>query len=62
LYSGEHKSGEPVSWGSPDGRFLVNVVGADLEELRRQHPEAFARPYSKAAGLARETIPAPGER
>jgi hypothetical protein len=62
LYSGEPKSGESTSWGSPDGGFHVNVACADLEELRRQHPEVFARPYGKATGLVREAIPASGER
>jgi hypothetical protein len=30
--------------------FLVEVQGANVEELRKQHPEAFNRPYDKAYG------------
>jgi trimethylamine-N-oxide reductase (cytochrome c) len=31
--------------------FLVEVEKADLEELRKRHPEAFQREYGAAAGL-----------
>ena len=31
--------------------FLVNIGKVDLEELRRQYPEAFARDYDPACGL-----------
>jgi hypothetical protein len=31
--------------------FLVEVAGANLDELRKKYPEAFAREYDPAAGL-----------
>jgi anaerobic selenocysteine-containing dehydrogenase len=31
--------------------FLVEVERVDLDELRRQYPEAFNKPYDKASGL-----------
>ena len=31
--------------------FLVEVEKADMDELRKQYPEAFKRPYHKASGL-----------
>ena len=31
--------------------FLVEAERVDLDELRRQYPEAFNRPYDKASGL-----------
>ena len=34
--------------------FLVEVEKADLEELRKQYPEAFNRPYNPTAGLSLE--------
>jgi hypothetical protein len=34
--------------------FLVEVERADLERLRKQYPEAFARPYHDDAGLCIE--------
>ena len=42
--------------GMVSGGFLAGVKRADMEGLRRQYPEAFSRPYSKAAGLVRERI------
>ena len=36
--------------------FLVEVAPVDLEALQRQHPEAFDRPYSDAAGLRFERV------
>jgi len=36
--------------------FLVEVAPVDLEALRRQYPEAFAKPYSQAAGLRFERV------
>jgi hypothetical protein len=38
------------------GAFLVEYEVADLEALRRQYPEAFARPYDKSTGLAWERM------
>jgi len=34
--------------------FLVEVAGINLDELRKQHPEAFRRPYHAGAGLRLE--------
>ena len=36
------------------GGFLVEVERADLDELRRQYPEAFNKPYHPNAGLRLE--------
>ena len=36
--------------------FLVEVAAANLDELRRKYPEAFSRPYHRAAGLRRERV------
>jgi trimethylamine-N-oxide reductase (cytochrome c) len=42
--------------GMVSGGFLLDVEPIDLEVLRRQHPEAFNRPYSQAAGLKLERV------
>jgi len=42
--------------GMVTGGFLVEFAPVDLEELARQYPEAFARPYDKGTGLAWERI------
>lgn len=42
--------------GMVSGGFLVNVEPVNLEALRRQYPEAFARPYDKASGLKFERV------
>jgi len=36
--------------------FLVEVEGANLEELMKQYPEAFGRPYHAGAGLCLERV------
>jgi len=36
--------------------FLVEVEKADLEELRSKYPEAFNRPYDRAAGLLQKRV------
>lgn len=36
--------------------FLVEVEKTNLEELRAKYPEAFDRPYNKAAGLVAERL------
>jgi molybdopterin guanine dinucleotide-containing S/N-oxide reductase-like protein len=36
--------------------FLVEVAPVDLDELRRQYPEAFNRPYDRASGLVMERV------
>jgi trimethylamine-N-oxide reductase (cytochrome c) len=42
--------------GMVAGGFLLDVEPIDLDVLRKQHPEAFNRPYSPAAGLKLERI------
>jgi molybdopterin guanine dinucleotide-containing S/N-oxide reductase-like protein len=42
--------------GMVSGGFLVDVESVSLDELRRQHPEAFAQPYHKSTGLAWERM------
>jgi anaerobic selenocysteine-containing dehydrogenase len=42
--------------GMVSGGFLVNLERADLDGLRRQYPEAFARPYHEGSGLAWERM------
>ena len=42
--------------------FLVEVERADLDELRKQYPEAFNRPYDKASGLKFERVLYGGEQ
>jgi hypothetical protein len=36
--------------------YLVEVEPADLDELRKQCPEAFSRPYDRASGLRFERV------
>jgi hypothetical protein len=36
--------------------FLAEVERANLDELRRQYPEAFNQPYDPASGLMRERV------
>jgi anaerobic selenocysteine-containing dehydrogenase len=42
--------------GMVSGGFLVDVERADLDDLRREHPDAFSRPYDKASGLTYERM------
>lgn len=42
--------------------FLVEVERANLDELQRQYPEAFNRPYHHASGLTFERVLAGGEQ
>jgi anaerobic selenocysteine-containing dehydrogenase len=42
--------------GMAVGGFLVEVERADLHELREKYPEAFNRPYDRAAGLRYERM------
>ncbi len=42
--------------GMVSGGFLVEYERADMEALRKEYPEVFARPYDKATGLAWERI------
>jgi trimethylamine-N-oxide reductase (cytochrome c) len=36
--------------------FLVDVERVDIDELRRQYPEAFNKPYDKASGLTFDRV------
>ena len=36
--------------------YLVEVEYANIEEIRKNHPEAFRRQYDPAAGLRMERI------
>jgi anaerobic selenocysteine-containing dehydrogenase len=36
--------------------FLVEVEGANLDEIRKKYPEAFKRPYDAGAGLRMERV------
>ncbi len=42
--------------GMVSGGFLVDVERVDVEELARQYPEAFQRPYNAASGLRYERM------
>ena len=46
-----HHITSPHATGMVVSGFLVEVEGADLEELKMKYPEAFNRPYHKDAGL-----------
>lgn len=51
-----HNTTSKNATGMAVGAFLVEVERANLEELRRQHPEAFDRPYHAEAGLCLERL------
>ncbi|MCX8032201.1 MAG: molybdopterin-dependent oxidoreductase [Thermoleophilia bacterium] len=51
-----HKTTSKNATGMVCSGFLVEVERADLEELRRQYPEAFSRPYHPDAGFCRERV------
>jgi len=36
--------------------FLLEVERADLDQLRRQYPEAFSRPYHQGSGQVFERV------
>jgi molybdopterin guanine dinucleotide-containing S/N-oxide reductase-like protein len=42
--------------------FLVEVAPVNLDELRRQYPEAFSRPYHRASGLRFDRVLYGGEQ
>ena len=42
--------------GMVSGAFLVDFEPVDLEDLRRQYPDAFSRPYDRASGLRYERM------
>jgi hypothetical protein len=50
------KTSSKNATGMVSGGFLVDVERANLDELRRQYPEAFNRPYHRASGLCYEGI------
>jgi anaerobic selenocysteine-containing dehydrogenase len=42
--------------GMASSGYLVEVERVDIEALRKQYPEAFARPYDKASGLRMDRV------
>jgi trimethylamine-N-oxide reductase (cytochrome c) len=42
--------------GMVSGGFLLDIERVNIDELRRQYPEAFNRPYHKASGLRYERM------
>jgi molybdopterin guanine dinucleotide-containing S/N-oxide reductase-like protein len=48
--------------GMVSGGFLVDVEPVNLDELGKQYPEAFKRPYNQAAGLIFERVLVKGEK
>jgi trimethylamine-N-oxide reductase (cytochrome c) len=51
-----HKLTSKKSQGMVTNGFLVEVERANLDELRRQYPEAFNRPIDRASGLVFERV------
>ncbi|HEX7474598.1 MAG TPA: molybdopterin-dependent oxidoreductase [Dehalococcoidales bacterium] len=51
-----HNTTSKNATGMVVSSFLVEVEGVNLEELRRQYPEAFKRPYHYAAGLDMQRV------
>jgi anaerobic selenocysteine-containing dehydrogenase len=51
-----HNTTSKNATGMVVSSFLVEVKKADLDELRRKNPEAFARPYQANAGLRLERV------
>jgi molybdopterin guanine dinucleotide-containing S/N-oxide reductase-like protein len=47
--------------GMVSGGFLVNIERVNPDELRKQYPEAFNRPYNRASGLCYERMLYRGE-
>jgi molybdopterin guanine dinucleotide-containing S/N-oxide reductase-like protein len=54
-----HKPVSKNATGMAVGGFLVEVERVNVDELRRQYPEAFNRPYNRASGLTYERMLAP---
>jgi anaerobic selenocysteine-containing dehydrogenase len=48
--------------GMATSGYLVEVKRADLDELRRQYPEAFNRPYNQDSGLRFERVFVKGDK
>jgi trimethylamine-N-oxide reductase (cytochrome c) len=51
-----HNTTSKNATGMVVSSFLVEVKAANLEELRKKYPEAFARPYHADAGLRLERV------
>jgi trimethylamine-N-oxide reductase (cytochrome c) len=51
-----HNTTSKKATGMVVSSFLVEVEGANLEELRKKYPEAFKRPYNADAGLRMERL------
>jgi anaerobic selenocysteine-containing dehydrogenase len=51
-----HKTTSKNATGMVVSGFLVECERADLAALRKQYPEAFARPYNKDSGLTIERV------
>jgi len=51
-----HKTTSKNATGMATSGYLVQVERADLDELMKQYPEAFKRPYHPAAGLRMERV------
>jgi anaerobic selenocysteine-containing dehydrogenase len=49
-----HNTTSKNATGMACSGFLVEVARADLEEMRKEYPQAFGRPYDPAAGLTLE--------
>jgi len=57
-----HKTTSKNCTGMAVSGFLVEVEKVNLDALQKQYPEAFARPYDKAAGLRFERVLARSEK
>jgi len=51
-----HNGTSKNCWGMATSGYLVEIERADLDELRRQYPEAFNRPYDRATGQVVERV------
>ncbi len=51
-----NRTSRKASGGMVTNGFLVQVERANLEELKRQYPEAFSRPIDRASGLRFERV------
>jgi trimethylamine-N-oxide reductase (cytochrome c) len=50
------KTSSKNATGMVSGGFLVDVERVNVDELRRQYPEEFKKPYEKASGLRYERM------
>ena len=51
-----HNGTSKNCWGMATSGYLVGVARADMGELRRKYPEAFARPYHAGSGQCVERV------